>query len=146
MTISRTRRLVFGGAAGIGILLGAAGISAAATSPSRPPAASSVKPATHPEKADNETKDSANEANGVDCQDGIIVATGANCDGGPAANKANDPNEAGQAKESEKESGKEEAKGADEADGVDHKADGNEVGDNGNGVKDANEAAETANG
>ena len=142
MTISRTRRLVFGGAAGIGVLLGAAGISAAATSPSGPPAASPVKAATHPEKADNETKDSANEANGVDCQDGIIVATGANCDGGPAANKANDPNEAGQAKES----GKEEAKGADEADGVDHKADGNEVGENGNGVKDANEVAETANG
>ncbi len=144
MTMTRTRQLVFGGAAGIGVLMGAAGISAAATSPapSVPPAVSSTKQATPPEKADKETTKSADESDGVKCEDGIIKATGAECDGGPAANKANDPTEADQAKAS----GKEEADSTEKADGIDHQHEGNEVGDNGTGVPDANEAAETANG
>ncbi len=146
MTMTRTRQLVFGGAAGLGILMGAAGISAAATGTSHqaPPAASTTKAATPPEKADNETSDSPDEANGVNCEDGIIKATGAQCDGGPAANKANDPAEAGQAKESDKESGKEEADSTEKADGIDHQAEGNEVGENGNGIPDAHDAAEAA--
>lgn len=84
MTMTRTRQLVFGGAAGIGILMGAAGISAAATntSPSAPPAVSSPKQATPADKADSETTNTTDEANGVNCEDGIIKATGAECDGG----------------------------------------------------------------
>ena len=46
----------------------------------------------------------AEEVDGVDCEDGIIVATGAACDGGPAANPqdgADDATEAGEGTEAE---------------------------------------------
>lgn len=99
-----------------------------------------MRAATPPENADNETSNSPDEANGVNCEDGIVKATGAECDGGPAANKANDPAEAGQAKES----GEEEADSTEKADGIDHQAEGDEVGDNGNGVPDAHDAVEAA--
>jgi hypothetical protein len=123
MAMTRTRRFVFASAAGIGILMGAAGVSAAATNPSSSarPAVSSPKQATSPEQSGGESTNATDPANGANCENGIIKATGAECDGGPAANKANDPTEAGQAKES----GKQEAA---------------------NNVSDVNEGAETVNG
>ncbi len=44
--------------------------------------------------ADEPDGNEADEADGVDCEDGIDAATGADCDGGPTANADNDSNEA----------------------------------------------------
>jgi len=39
----------------------------------------------------SESSDATEEVDGVDCENGIDAATGAECDGEPAANAANDP-------------------------------------------------------
>lgn len=70
----RWKKATYTTIAGLGLFTGAAGIAGAATGNSTPPAANSA---------------AANQ----DCVDGLDAATGAECDGGPAAN---DPNEAGE--------------------------------------------------
>ena len=88
----------------MGVALGAAGIAVATTGSSKPPAPveQSQTPAAATQSSGNsndvtdlQTQGDVNdEANGVDCEDGIIVATGAECDGGPSANSTDDKNEA----------------------------------------------------
>ena len=96
----------------MGVALGAGGIAAATTGAPNPPVpveqSQTPVAATAPQAESNvdskanqaDDKNEANdvgtneETNGVDCQDGIIVATGVECDGGPSANSANDKNEA----------------------------------------------------
>lgn len=122
-TTSRLKRAGIVTVAGLGLFAGAAGIASAATGASPAPATAPTAvvtpmPATAPSAAvpptadtnaaegpeaneateapeANETSDTneADEVGGVDCENGIDKATGAECDGGPAANQDNDPNE-----------------------------------------------------
>ena len=77
MKFTRAHKLLLASLATISLSLGAAGVVSAAQSPDP----SNDEPA-------------AEEVDGVDCEDGIDAATGAECDGGPSANRDNDPNEA----------------------------------------------------
>jgi uncharacterized membrane protein YkoI len=72
----RWKKATYTTIAGLGLFTGAAGIAGAATGNSNPPA--SAAPANQ------------------DCVDGLDAASGVECDGGPAANAANDPTEAGE--------------------------------------------------
>lgn len=83
---------------GLGLFAGAASISAAASGGSTPtptPPAETVTPADNQanEAAAGAEADEAAADAGVNCEDGIDTATGAECDGGPGANQDNDPNE-----------------------------------------------------
>lgn len=125
--------------AGLGLFVGAAGIAAAGsgngTTPSpAPPAA--VTPA-----ADN-TGDAVDgtEDNGINCEDGIDTATGAECDGGPAAALAEEATESPESEAGEKGTEATEATEAD--DGVNHEFEGEEKGNNGDGTPDADDAYE----
>ncbi len=99
-----SRRYLISAGMAMGVALGAAGIAAATTGSSNPPAPveQSQTPAVATQSSsdpsdvtDLQTQSDVNdEANGVDCEDGIIVATGAECDGGPSANSTDDKNEA----------------------------------------------------
>ncbi len=131
MSISHGKRVLFTGAAAVGLLAGAAGIASAATQPSPPAPSASVSVKAAPEPAGD---------TGVNCENGIDTATRAQCDGGPAAATAADKTEAPDATEAV---GSPAATSA-ETDTVDHQASGQEVGDNGNGVSDATDATETA--
>lgn len=102
--IPRWKKATYATIAGLGLFAGAAGIAAAATGTSTPsPAASASANVDTPEPGDTpdaagsatDEADQGTEVDGADCVDGIDAATGAECDGGPAANPANDPNEAG---------------------------------------------------
>jgi len=76
-TPRRGRRLAYTAAIVVGLTIGTFSVAGAVTgggNTSTPPGSSEETP-------------------GVDCVDGIDAATGAECDGGPAANPANDPNE-----------------------------------------------------
>ena len=115
----RWKKSVYAAIAGVGLFAGAAGVAAAAggtgsaptgvvshlvvDAPSGGDTAGANYAADTPEAGDtaddaNEVADApetgetadANEADGVDCVDGLDAATGAECDGGPAAN-ATDP-------------------------------------------------------
>jgi hypothetical protein len=86
---SRYRKIGYTSAAVLGLFAGAAGIAAAASAGSsspQPPAA--VAPAA------GAGVDDAAEDPGVDCENGIDTATGAECDGGPAAAQAHEATEA----------------------------------------------------
>ena len=98
------RRAILLGSAAVGLTLGAAGVASAVTGSGPAPAHAPAPATPH------------NEVNGVDCADGIIVATGAQCDGGPAANQANDATEP-KGKE-DKANGKEDTAKSPEADEV----------------------------
>ncbi len=148
---SRIRKITYSTIAGVGLFAGAAGLSAAATgngSDQAPPSA--VTPAAEAES--NEVDD------GVDHQfegeevgengDGVADADDANeTEVDPAAASVNGlvaapADEATEAPDIE-------AVEADEADsdevddGVDHQFEGEEVGENGNGIADADDANET---
>lgn len=126
---SRTKKAGYTAAAVLGLFIGAAGIAAASTGGTTEPA-----PATQTD----ETED-PNDG-GVNCEDGIDTATGNECDGGPAAALADEPNEAPDTDDEA-----EAADSGDEADdGVDHKFEGEEVGENGDGIPDADDATEDA--
>ncbi len=86
---------------GLGLFTGAAGIAAAAggstPTPVPPTAVTSASRAAETPAA-NEAPDAyeapeAPDDSGVNCENGIDDATGAECDGGPAANQDNDLNE-----------------------------------------------------
>jgi len=119
---SRAKQAGYTAAAVLGLFIGAAGIAAASTGATNDPAPS---PATQTDEAD-EADD------GVNCEDGIDTATGNECDGGPAAAHAEEATEA--------RDGEDEADEAD--DGIDHQFEGEEVGENGNSVADADETQE----
>ena len=68
---TRRHKLLLASLATVSLSLGAAGVVSAAQNPAPPTGVSA--PASE-------------EVSGVDCADGIIAATGAECDGGPAAN------------------------------------------------------------
>lgn len=124
---SRYKKVGYTAAAGLGLFLGAAGIAAAATGDSSTPPA----PASQTVEVD-----------GVNCENGIDTATGAECDGGPAAAQADESTEAPD-NEADVADEADVAEGSDEAvDGVDHQFEGEEVGENGNGIPDADEANE----
>lgn len=115
---SRHKSAGYTAVAVIGLFVGAASIAAAAGSSSDPAPES---PASQTDEADD---------GGVNCEDGIDSATGDECDGGPAAAQADEATEA-PGDENE----------ADEADdGVDHQYEGEEVGENGNGIADTNDS------
>ena len=99
---SRLKKASYTTIVALGLFAGAAGIAAAAGRSSTPTPAppAVVTPAADNKAADspeaNDTAD-ATEApgdSGVNCENGIDTATGAQCDGGPAANQANDATEA----------------------------------------------------
>ncbi len=116
---SRYKKAGYAAAAVLGLFAGAAGIAAAATGGTDPAPAPSV---SQTDEADD----------GVNCEDGIDTATGNECDGGPAAAHAEEATEA--------RDGEDEADEAD--DGIDHQFEGEEVGENGNSVADADETQE----
>ena len=97
----RWKRATYTTIAGLGLFTGAAGIAAAASGITTPPAATASADAPEPgdtldaAKGTADEADNGTEVDGTDCVDGIDAATGADCDGGPAANPANDPTEAG---------------------------------------------------
>lgn len=130
------KKAIYATIAGLGLFVGAAGIAAAGsgngTTPSpAPPAA--VTPA-----ADN-TGDAVDgtEDNGINCEDGIDTATGAECDGGPAAALAEEATEA-----PESEAGEKGTEATEADDGVNHEFEGEEKGNNGDGTPDAHDANE----
>ena len=108
---SRLKKASYTTIVALGLFAGAAGIAAAAggSTPTPTPAPPAVivpavaSPAAGGNVADspeaNDTPDATGDT-GVNCENGIDTATGAQCDGGPAANQANDPTEAGQSAES----------------------------------------------
>lgn len=98
--LTRRHKLFLASLATVSLSLGAAGVVSAAQNQSTP--TSSV---TTP----------AQEADGVDCQNGIDPS-GAQCDGGPSANAANDPAEGDTGTETEAAEG---AASSDEVNGVD---------------------------
>ncbi len=69
--LTRRQKLLLASLATVSLSLGAAGAVSAAQNPPAPPGGSDP---------------SSEEVDGVDCQDGIDAATGAECDGGPSAN------------------------------------------------------------
>lgn len=78
------------------------------------------------EDADNEEEDGGDEADaegeddtGGDCVDGIDSVTGADCDGGPAANQDDGEDTGDEESDSGDEADAEETDGGDESDGVD---------------------------
>ena len=82
--------------------LGIASASGAATTSG--PVQQQEAPDAGGEAPESEDSNAADEVDGVDCEDGIIVATRAACDGGPAANPqdgADDAIEAGEGTEAE---------------------------------------------
>ena len=104
---TRRHRLFLAALATVSLSLGAAGIASAqgpssSTAGNGPAAAATKAPAVEapntkeaPEAPDAneateapkaEASDTAGEVNGVDCENGIDKATGAECDGGPSAN------------------------------------------------------------
>jgi len=125
---SRTKKAGYTAAAVLGLFIGAAGIAAASTGGISEP---SPTPASQTDEADDE---------GVNCEDGLDTATGLECDGGPAAALADEANEAPDTEDGEKAD-----EGADDEadDGVDHQFEGEEVGENGDGIPDADDATET---
>ncbi len=81
---SRIKKAAYATIVSLGLFGGAAGIAAAATGGHSTPKVNTVAVADNTPAAD---------APGADCVDGIDAVTGTECDGGPAANQANDPNE-----------------------------------------------------
>lgn len=95
----RWKKATYTAVASLGLFTGAAGIAAAATGSSNPPATNSAS-ADAPEQGDTpdaadtaEAPDRGVEVDGVDCVDGVDAATGAECDGGPSANATDDAGE-----------------------------------------------------
>ena len=116
---SRIKKATYGTIAAVGLFAGSAAISAAATGTESDPA---------PVEAPSDDGDA--DDTGINCENGIDTATGNECDGGPAAAEAEEANEA------------EEAESDEADDGIDHEFEGEEVGENGNGIPDADEANE----
>jgi hypothetical protein len=113
---TRRHKLLLASLATVSLSLGAAGIVSAqsTTSPpsSGPTAESQEAPgaetpdANEPPEApdneaadadENEAADTADEVDGVDCEDGIVKGTGAECDGGPSANPQDGPDDSSDA-------------------------------------------------
>ncbi len=112
---SRLKKASYTTIVGLGLFAGAAGIATASNggttpapapalepAPPAPVSPAPVSPALAPlaheapeanETGAGDTADTGDEVDGVDCEDGIDATTGAECDGGPAANQDNDPNE-----------------------------------------------------
>lgn len=133
---SRLKKVSYTTIVGLGLFAGAAGLTAAASGGSTPTPAPAVNQDNRaPNRADNPAEAEDANDSGINCENGIDTATGAECDGGPAAALADEATEAPEAEEA--------AEGADEADGVDHQFEGEETGNNGDGVPDANDANET---
>jgi len=130
---SRLKKVGYTTIVGLGLFAGAAGLTAAASGGSNPTPAPAVNQDNlAPNQADNPAEAEEPNDSGINCENGIDTATGAECDGGPAAALADEAPEADEA-----------AEGADEADGVDHQFEGEETGNNGDGVPDADDANET---
>lgn len=130
---SRLKKASYTTIVALGLFAGAAGLTAAASGGSTPTPAPAVnQDIGTPSKADNPAEAEDPNDSGINCENGI-TATGAVCDGGPAAALADEATEAPEAEEA--------AEGADEADGVDHQFEGEETGNNG--VPDADDANET---
>ncbi len=133
---SRLKKASYTTIVGLGLFAGAAGLTAAASGGSNPTPAPAVNQDNlAPNQADNPAEAEEPNDSGINCENGIDTATGAECDGGPAAALADEATEAPEAEEA--------AEGADEADGVDHQFEGEETGNNGDGVPDADDANET---
>jgi len=76
---TRRHKLLLASLATVSLSLGAAGIVSAANDPAEADTEGT-------EAEESESSDAAEEVDGVDCENGIDAATGAECDGGPAAN------------------------------------------------------------
>ncbi|MEO7572844.1 MAG: hypothetical protein ABIX10_10440 [Acidimicrobiales bacterium] len=76
---TRRHKLLLASLATVSLSLGAAGV---------------VSATQNPASSTGGNEPASEEVPGVDCVDGLDAATGAECDGGPAANAANDPAEA----------------------------------------------------
>jgi hypothetical protein len=113
---TRRHKLLLASLATISLSLGAAGIVSAQSTTSPPssgptaeapeaPGAETPDANEPPEAADNEADeaneteaaDTAEEVDGVDCENGIVKGTGAECDGGPSANPQDGPDDASEA-------------------------------------------------
>ncbi len=141
---SRFKKIGYTTAAGLGLFIGAAGLAAAATgggatpAPAPPDAVATAvdneaaNVGDQPEAPDNENNEADDE--GINCEDGIDTATGNECDGGPAAAQADESTEA-----PDNETDGAEVDSEDD-DAVDHEHEGDEVGENGDGVRDNHES------
>jgi hypothetical protein len=104
--LTRRHKLLLASLATVTLSLGAAGVVSAAQSPTaQNPTAPTSAPApsstsaptstTKPAAAEPAGEEPAGtEVDGVDCQNGIDPATGAQCDGGPSANPQDGADEA----------------------------------------------------
>ena len=124
---SRIKKATCGTIAALGLFAGSAAISAAATSSESDPA-----PVVTPSEDTEDT--------GINCENGIDTATNNECDGGPTAAAADEANEAPDNEADEAEANEAESDEAD--DGIDHQNEGEEVGENGDGIPDADDVNE----
>ncbi len=131
---TRRHKLLLASLATVSLSLGAAGI---------------VSAAQNPASSTGGNAPASEVVSGVDCVDGLDAATGAECDGGPAANAANDLAEADtegtEAEESETSDAAEEVDGVDCENGIDAatgaECDGGPAANPQDGADDATEAA-----
>ena len=139
--LTRRNKVMLASLAIVSLSLGTAGIVSAQNTPTS-----------------GKTAPAGEEVDGVDCENGIAPATGAECDGGPSANAANDPAEADSGTESEADETEadepESSDAAEEVDGVDcengidaatgAECDGGPSANPQDGADDAKEASEAA--
>jgi len=123
-----TRRKITTAAMALGVLAGSAGIASAATTTTTPSPNPSVQPASANEAPDTGEVSGAPDTDAIESQSGD-------------QSQVDGVNDAAEAPGSEK------ASAETETDGIDHQFEGQEIGNNGDGIpgpSDANEAPETA--
>lgn len=160
MSDKKPAKRIYTLAAAVGLALGAMGIASAASAPAQP---APVVGQTQVESPSVTPDDESSEAEGVDSDEAIDGVdhqfegeeVGNNGDGIPDPNEANevddaeddDASEVNEAEEADDDASEVEGADTDEADdGVDHQFEGEEVGNNGDGIPDADDAGEAANG
>ena len=83
---TRRHKLLLASLATVSLSLGAAGIVSAANDP--------AEADTEGSEAEENDAEENEEVDGVDCENGIDAATGAECDGGPSANPQDENDDA----------------------------------------------------
>ncbi len=143
------RRRVYSLAGAIGLALGSMGVASAATGPAQAPVPApsdtvATAPAqTAPAEAEGAEAPGDEDLDGIDYQfEGEEV--GDNGDGVAGPDEATEAAEEAEAPEATEAADEAEAPGDEELDGIDHEFEGEEIGDNGDGVADADDANEAA--